>query len=79
MAQRQALVDLAQGAGTLGDDERASIIHLILDLDRGLLARLEAEKARIHCELTRLVEGRRLLGSYRGADSRAALYLERLG
>ena len=79
MEHRQALVDLAQQAGALDTEEQASVIHLILDLDRGLLARLEAEKARIHRELTRLGEGRRLLGSYRGAGPGSAFYLERLG
>ena len=79
MEQRQALVDLVQPAGSLGVEEQASVIHLILDLDRGLLARLEAEKAHIHLELTRLGEGRRLLGSYRGAGPGSAFYLERLG
>lgn len=51
----------------------------VLDLDRALLARVEAERARVGLELRQLAECRRLLESYRGAPPRSAAYFDGTG
>lgn len=50
-----------------------------LDLDRALLAQVEAERARVGHELRQLAECRRLLESYRGAPPRSAAYFDGTG
>ncbi len=50
-----------------------------LDLDRALLAQVEAEQARVGLDLRQLAEWRRGLESYRGAPPRSAAYFDGTG
>lgn len=74
--RRAALIERLRDGGAPAD---VAALTRLLDLDRELLALVEREKARIGDELSRLSKCRQLLGSYRGAAPRSAVYIERLG
>jgi hypothetical protein len=54
-------------------------IRRVLALDQELLALVEACKAQVSQEITRIAASRAALESYRCAPSRSAAYFERLG
>jgi DNA repair ATPase RecN len=58
--------------------DAAGALRRVVDLDRDLLTRLEASRAEIHRELSRLSESRRFLASYRGSPKEVSQYVERL-
>lgn len=76
VAQRERLLAVIGRDRPPVDDETA---RGVLGLDRALLARVEAHRARVGLELRQLAECRRLLESYRGAPPRSAAYFDGKG
>jgi hypothetical protein len=77
--RRDAVLRRLDEPGDVAIEQRAALIRMILDVDREVVAALEAETASLRRQVSRAAEGRRSLGGYRAAPARGALFVDRLG
>ena len=82
IVQRHAAV-LAQiqALGEAGGDatESTAAIERMIELNRELVAVVEAEKAGVRRDLAEITESRRVLGSYQGPKEESPAFCDRLG
>lgn len=80
IVQRHAAV-LAQILSEAGGDaaERTAAIARMIQLNRELIAVVEAEKASVRRDLAEIAESRRVLGSYQGPKEESPAFCDRLG
>jgi hypothetical protein len=78
--QREALLERIQAAPEVSAgeaDASAGAIRRMLDLDRKLLALLEARKAEVRRQLAEVTQARRPLAAYRGPDPDTSTFVDR--
>jgi hypothetical protein len=82
IVQRHAAVlEQIQAVGEAGADaaESSAAIERMLQLNRDLVAVVEAEKAGVRRDLAEITESRRVLGSYQVPKEESPAFCDRLG
>jgi hypothetical protein len=79
LAQIQAVGEAGRDAAGADAAERTATIEHVIELNRELIAVVEAEKAGVRRDLAEISETRRALGSYHGPNDMPPAFCDRLG
>ena len=79
LAQIQAVGEAGRDAAGGDVTEITAVIEHMLELNRELIAVVEAEKAGVRRDLAEISESRRVLGSYHGPNDVPPAFCDRLG